>query len=175
MTSPAANVVRQASAAATALRLMAEASLPHALADVGKQRSELLVSSVALELLVFGLHLSDRLAFQRLGDARRCEFMSALLPNVEAQLDSALRDGFRGFYAQRVFLYAKCENLFPSESNGDVLKDTLFWEFGKVLSRTYGNSNPVGITMLSNLGATIYKSLLEAYGATHVLAMPSDA
>jgi hypothetical protein len=45
-----------------------------------------LIAPLTSELLMFGLHLTDRIAFGRLGASNTAEFMDVLLPAIQSEL-----------------------------------------------------------------------------------------
>jgi len=136
------------------LLVMAQQSSEAILDRVGKNPTE---SSgqlpsrreVETDFLCFYAHLIDRAAFVKLGPERRAQLMDLMFPNLvqslatvyfpdrpEAQID---------YFAQmsRTMEELAVEyghySLNPREGAG--LQGTLFWEFGKRVSRTFGNGD----------------------------------
>jgi hypothetical protein len=100
--------------------------------------------SLTFELMVFSLHLADRIAFGVLGAVGRPKFMDALLSSVASKLASSIltdasqdaqsqfHSSFQQLYNDRVTFYA--ELAFPS--GGDApLRGTLFWEAAKLCAK----------------------------------------
>lgn len=97
--SAAANVLTGASEAAAPILLEALVGKD---AAAGKQQE---VAPLRLEMLAFGLHLTDRLAFARLGAHGRSEFMDKLLPVAQANLGSQIGPHLGQLYNSRNVFY----------------------------------------------------------------------
>lgn len=164
---PSGDVLRRSEVAATILIVIANESAPYAVKElVGEERADAsgeLISPITLELLILGLHLTDRMAFSKLGAANRTVFVDALLPAVQRQLNSALQPRVEALYNTRNMFYGGFRNLYPDKAKNEILKGTLFWEFGKSLGAIYANSNPIAITQVSALGMTIMQSVVDSY------------
>jgi hypothetical protein len=102
-----------------------------------------LIAPLTIELLVFALHLTDRITFARLGPSKRAKFMNALLPGVQRELKPPLDSQLQRLYNTRNTFYGGFPKLFPDKK--DNLKGTLFWEFGKAMGSVYAENNPVAI------------------------------
>ena len=155
----------QAKAAAVVLITETRDSTAHLLKSlVGEERfesSEELVVPLVAELLAFGLHLTDRMAFGRLGESNRAEFMDALLLAVRSELQPPVSSQLRDLYNSRNSFYGGFRKFYP-EGN-ETLKGTLFWEFGKALGSIYANSNPVAITEASKFGMTFMQAISQEF------------
>jgi hypothetical protein len=60
------------------------------------------------EVLAFALHLTDRIAFARLGNENRAVFMDALLLAVQRKVHAPLKSVLLGLYNQRTLFYQAC-------------------------------------------------------------------
>src|SRR6266446_10247166 len=109
-----------------------EEAAPHLLkALVGEERvdeNQKLLAPLTCELLIFGLHLTDRIAFGRLGASNRSDFMNALLPAIQQELQPPVSSQLEHLYNTRNTLYGGFRKLYPDKKEN--LKGTLFWEFG---------------------------------------------
>ena len=87
----------RAQTASAVLMGVAEEAVPHLLkALVGEERvdeSKNLLAPLTSELLIFGLHLTDRIAFGQLGASNRSGFMNALLPAIQRELEPTVYSG----------------------------------------------------------------------------------
>lgn len=126
-----------------------------------------LIAPLSLEMFMFGLHLTDRIAFDRLGPTNRTLFMNALLERVQNKLKPPLDSQLHSFYNLRIVFYARFPKLFADKD--DNLKDTLFWEFGKALSAIYAFNNPVAIVKASTVGMEFLGALNQAFDAANVI------
>ena len=122
------------------------------------------------EVLVFALHLSDRIAFTRLGIEKRARFMDIFLSAVQRRVGSALAPALPDVYSQRTLFYQSCR--LPSGGRNANLKGTLFWEFGKLMASpyhypdpVYPNQNPIAMTQLSLWGMDLMIALTDAFDA----------
>jgi len=150
----------------------AEEAAPHLLkALVGEERSnqnQELLAQLTSELLIFGLHLTDRIAFGRLGASNRSGFMNALLPAVQRELQPPVSSQLEQLYNIRNTFYGSFCKLYPDKKEN--LKGTLFWEFGKALGSVYANSNPGAIMEVSIFGMTFMRCINEAFEKTKVFS-----
>ena len=148
----------RAQTASAVLIGVTEEAAPHLLkALVGEERvneSQELVVPLTSELLIFGLHLKDRIAFGRLGASNRSGFMNALLPAIQRELQSPVSGQLEQLYNTRNTFYGGFRKLYPDGKEN--LKGTLFWEFGKALGSVYANSNPAAVMEASNVRNDIY-------------------
>lgn len=120
-----------------------------------------------IEVIVFYMHLVDRLAFAHLG-AARCEafgdrFVVAVVKEVLRELDKEVpADDFgqalRDTYNRRQVQYAGYKVLIPAKN--EPLKDTLYWEFSKVLCGFLDDQNPATLMFLNLLIADLTKVVL---------------
>jgi hypothetical protein len=109
-----------------------------------------------IELIVFHMHLIDRLAFANLGVGMHEAFGDRL---VAAVLKEALRglnkgisaDGFchalRDTYNRRQTEYGRYKVWIPQK--GEQVKDTLFWEASKILFAFFDDTNPATLACFS--------------------------
>jgi hypothetical protein len=105
--------------------------------------------AILLEALLLTIHVVDRLAFQVLGPDRRNLFMDSLLDAIHGQLPAVgippvvLQEA----YAEKQFHYSQFKKMFAPQEESP--KDTLCWEFGKVIVTRYGDANPIGATLIA--------------------------
>jgi hypothetical protein len=125
------------------------------------------------EVVVFALHLSDRIALTRLGNEKRAKFMDAFLPGVQRRVDAALAQALPDLYNQRTLFYQSCQ--MPSGEKNANLKGTLFWEFGKLMASpchypdpVYPNWNPIAMAQLSLWGMDLMIALTDAFDAAEL-------
>jgi hypothetical protein len=125
-----------------------------------------LIAPLTSELLKFGLHLTDRIAFGRLGASNTAEFMDVLLPAIQSELQPTVSSQLEDLYNTRNTFYGGFRKLYPDENEN--LKGTLFWEFGKALGSVYASSNPARITGVSMFGMTFMQAINEAFDTAKV-------
>jgi len=122
------NFDAQAKTAAPILIVCCEETAPTFLkALVGENNldsNKELIAPLTIELLVFGLHLADRITFGRLGARGRSAFMNALLPRVRDELKPPLNSQLQDLYNTRNVFYTDFRRLAPDDR--DNLKGTLF-------------------------------------------------
>jgi hypothetical protein len=164
------NFSLRAQTAAAVLMAATEEATPHLLKSlVGEDcidANQELIAPLTSELLIFGLHLTDRIAFGRLGASDRAEFMDAFLPAIQSELQPPVSSRLEDLYNTRNTFYGGFRKLCPDENEN--LKGTLFWEFGKALGSVYANSNPVRITGTSMFGMTFMQAINQAFDAANV-------
>jgi hypothetical protein len=86
----------------------------------------------AFELLIFQLHLADRLTrVKAVGKNGGAELMDALLPIVRDHAPEFMRADFQEQYNIRQLFYGQCKAFTPAE--GQPASGTLFWEFAKIV------------------------------------------
>jgi len=137
---------------------------------VGEERANEdreLLAPLTCELLIFALHLTDRIAFARLGTRSRSGFMDALLTAVQRRLRPPIAEDLEQLYNTRNAFYGGFRNLYPEKNEN--LKGTLFWEFGKALGSVYADGNPGAITEISTFGMTFMQIIQEAIENAKVL------
>ena len=147
------------------------------LEELGKRnnislRNEESAPQFIIEVMVFYMHLIDREAFAYLGAAKRetfsARFVETVLKESTAGLTSVSPDAFgrtlRDTYNRRQMQYAKYKFLVPEE--GEPLKDTLYWEFSKILFAFLDDSNPGTLVSLnvriSHIANVMMSSALKA-------------
>jgi hypothetical protein len=132
-----------------------------------------------LELMIFSLHLADRIAFDVLGSDRRAKFMDALVASVASNLASSIladksehaqRD-FEGHFIQlcnvRTTFYAP----LSLHASGAPLKGTLFWEAGKLAAAEHFSGNaPTAALLLPLAFGGCVSALKELRGRLEQLA-----
>jgi hypothetical protein len=165
------NFDAQAKAAAPILIACCEETAPTFLkALVGENNldsNKELITPLTIELLVFGLHLADRITFGRLGARGRSAFMNALLSRVRDELKSPLNSQLQDLYNTRNAFYAGFQKLTPDDK--DNLKGTLFWEFGKAMGSVYAGSNPVAIMEASMQGMSLLNTINRVLATVKVV------
>lgn len=143
---------------------MVDEAIPHfvnALMDNRLDENQVGIDhALTTELIIFSVHLVDRIAFRELGTTQRELFIDALLPIVQQELQVAMSSQFLALYNTRNEFYGRFQHLYPGHNQPS--KGTLFWEFGKALGAVYAGSNPVRIMNAASLGLTIYETLLNA-------------
>ncbi len=128
------------------------------LEEMGKRYNVVLCEETAplfiIEVMVFYMHLVDRLAFTHLGVAKREAFADRF---VETVVKESLKDlvtipdcdfekSLRDTYNRRQVQYTKYKFLVPKAD--ELPKDTLCWEFSKILFGFLNDTNPVHLTVL---------------------------
>ncbi len=157
------NFDAQAKAAAPMLIACCKETAPTLLkALVGENKpdnNKELIAPLTIELLVFGLHLADRITFGCLCARGRSAIMNALLPRVRDELEHPLNSRLQDLYNTRNAFYAGFRKLAPDDK--DNLKGTLFWEFGKAMGSVYADSNPVAIIEASREGMSFMSAISQ--------------
>jgi hypothetical protein len=127
------------------------------------------------EALAFALHLTDRIALTRLGNAQRAAFMDAFLPAVQRKVDDTLAPALPGLYNQRTLFYQSCK--MPVEGSKENLKGTLFWEFGKLMASpchypnpVSPNWNPVAMMQLSLWGMDLMVAIADEFDGAQLFS-----
>lgn len=160
----------RAQTAAAVLMAATEKAAPHLLRSlVGENcidANKELITPLTSELLIFGLHLTDRIALGRLGANDRAEFMDALLPAIQDELQLPLNSRLEDLYNTRNTFYGEFRKLYPAEK--ESLKGTLFWEFGKALGVVFANSNPARISETSIFGMVFMQTVNNDFDAENV-------
>jgi hypothetical protein len=108
-----------------------------------------------LELFAFYMHLANRLAFRELGAEQCSRFNKRLIVTVANTIATSLRKDFssvqviaqlRDKYNEREEYYARFPKLFAS--GDEPPKNTLFWEFSKVIFSGFMNSRDITDLMM---------------------------
>jgi hypothetical protein len=143
---------------------------------IGEASSEQIQAVAArgsAEVLVFALHLTDRIALIRLGNEKRAAFMDAFLPAVQRRVNAAVAPELPDLYNQRTLFYQSCK--MPAGGTNANLKGTLFWEFGKLMASpchyrdpVFPNWNPVAMTQLSLWGMDFMVAIADAFDAARL-------
>jgi hypothetical protein len=126
-----------------------------------------LIAPLTIELLVFGLHLCDRITFDHLGERGRSTFMDALLPRVREELEPPFDSKLQDSYNTRNAFYGSFRRLAPD--NNRNLKGTLFWEFGKAMSSVYADDNPVAVIEASMEGMSFMRTINQVLAIAKVV------
>jgi hypothetical protein len=118
------NAEKVNAAVATILQLAAGAT-PTVLKDFGLAAApdDGTVFAVTNELVIFAVHLTDRIAFGAMSE-RRDTFMDRLLPLVQSKLTPELRSSFLATYNIRQAFYGGFKKLVPDRAG--ILIGTLF-------------------------------------------------
>lgn len=120
-----------------------------------------------IEVIVFYMHLVDRLAFAHLGAAKQETFGDRFVVAVEKEVlrelcEEVSADDFaqalRDTYNHRQMQYARYKVLIPAK--GEPLKDTLYWEFSKILFGFLDDQNPATLMFLNLFVADITNVML---------------
>lgn len=119
-------------------------------ADEIAREKQALTAPLAFELLLFALHVTDRLAFEQLGADQKEKLMLAVLRAVRSKLHPLASNGFIESYNTRQRLYGACRKLYPDE--GENLAGTLFWEFGRATGDAYAENNPESVSQAAIFG-----------------------
>jgi hypothetical protein len=108
-----------------------------------------------IEVAVFYMHLLDRLAFAHLGPERREVFTDRLIVAIvkvilaELSKETSADDfciALRDTYNHRQIEYSRYKKLIPEKDESP--KDTLYWEFSKILLSYLNDQNPVAMLPL---------------------------
>ena len=115
---------------------------------------------IILDLMVFSLHLADRIAFGAVGPQKRSRFMDALLISVSSNLAQSIFEDatqearqrfqrhFLSLYGERSDFYAPLQ--LPS-SGEEPLKGTLFWEAAKRVANTFFPDDAASATLMLSI------------------------
>jgi hypothetical protein len=135
--------------------------------SAGDEVSEsVLVRSLLLEVLAFELHLTDHLIFSTLGASERATFMDALCTALAHELGPPRDIELQDLYNNRQHYYGQFLKLFAE--NGESLKGTLFWEFGKLMAGAHANSNPNAIVATAISGTSLLETVNDLLRYTKV-------
>jgi hypothetical protein len=137
------------------------------LGEVASDKEQLL-SAIMVETTTLGLHLTDRIAFERLGAERRTMFMNALLPLVNEKLQPLAGSLFHVTYNARNTFYGSCRKLFPEK--GENLQGTLFWEFGKTMASVCSRNNPAAVTKATAFAMSYFQTIVAAYEQANIFS-----
>jgi hypothetical protein len=114
-----------------------------------------------LELMIFSLHLADRIAFDVLGSDRRAKFMNALVANVTYNLASTLTDksehaqrDFEAYFIQLCNVRTTSYAPLGVHASGAPLKGTLFWEAGKLAAAEHFSEDAPTVALILPLTLT---------------------
>jgi hypothetical protein len=112
------------------------------------------------ELLVFVLHLTERIAQRDLGADGTNAFMEALLAFLGNDLQPDRKAILQGLFNTRVSFYRTLD--MPTGEKGAGLAGTLFWEFGKLMTSPahysdppFPSWNPITMDLVGLLGADL--------------------
>jgi hypothetical protein len=127
-----------------------------------------MAAALALELLAFALHLTDRIAFDRFGSRKRQSFMDAVLKAVQRELQPPFSAELQHLYNTRNSFYATFRKLAPEGNEG--AKGTVFWEFAKTVGAEYANGEPAAIVTTAMFAATFVNWLCDAFKTAHIFS-----
>jgi hypothetical protein len=121
-----------------------------------------------IEVMVLYMHLVDRQVQAHLGPTNRDPFMDRFVETVlresTAGLASVPANNFgrtlRDVYNRRQMEYTKYRLLLP-EKDG-ILKNTLYWEFSKILFGFVDDSSPVTLGSLNILVAHVSSAMMNS-------------
>lgn len=107
-----------------------------------------------IEVVVFYMHLVDRSIFAKLGPVRREVFQDnfviivlRLLQKQRGDTTPNFEKALREIYNYRQLFYSQFKDLVPNRN--EQLKDTLCWEFSKVLFECFKDTNPVTLVSIN--------------------------
>ena len=121
---------------------------------------------VHLEVIVFQLHLTDRIVNGRMREHRE-EFMDALLPLTFVNLPEDTASRLQQVYNERQILYGSCKKIFADKD--EALGGTLIWEFGKIIVEKYTGSLDASLMLVPySLGTHMLQTLNDGYKALDV-------
>jgi len=121
-----------------------------------------------IEVIVFYMHLADRVAFAYSGASKRNVFCDQLVLAVLEKLLRGLseetsaegvREALLETYNRRQIEYANYKALAPKK--GEPLKGTLGWEFSKILFGLLDDQNPATLVFLDVFLAKYSKVMLN--------------
>ena len=121
-----------------------------------------------IEVIVFYMHLVDRMAFGHFDKVKRetfgDRFIVAVVKEILRGLSKDLSaDEFgkalRDTYNRRQIQYARYKVLIPKKD--EPLKDTLYWEFSKILFGFFDSTNPAILVFLNLMVADITTVMLN--------------
>jgi hypothetical protein len=124
-----------------------------------------------LELFAFYMHVANRLAFRELGEPECSRFSNRLIVTVANRVSTSLRKDLssaqviaelRDKYNEREEYYAQFRKFVPD--GDEPHKNTLFWEFSKVIFNGFMNSEDITDLMMVQaiLRAEVAEFLKEA-------------
>jgi hypothetical protein len=132
-----------------------------------------------IEVIVFYMHLVDRLAFVHFGAEKREVFgdrfvvavMKEFLHRMSRELSADdLGKRLRDTHNRRQLQYGAYKVLIPEKA--EPLKDTLYWEFSKIVFGFFDDSNPATLIHINMMIADLTKLML--YDALKVEDVLSD-
>jgi hypothetical protein len=112
-----------------------------------------------LEILLFEVHLLDRLIFGALGPFKRKVFVDAVFEQLgrAAQPMGLTVDALMDRVNKSQQEYAKYKRFYGEK--GESLQGTLCWEFGKRLTFRYGVTNPAAPIWVTGRAMNLMNSL----------------
>jgi hypothetical protein len=114
-----------------------------------------------LEALLFLLHVTDRLAYQLIGDPNRRLFMDELLSAVQREVAAGglLNVVLEEAYSEKQFYYQQFKHLH--DSDGQPQERSLCRQFGFLMATYYGDSNAMGAAQVAVQALHAVRTLLE--------------
>jgi hypothetical protein len=125
-----------------------------------------LLDSLFIELLIFGVHLTDRVVFFRRMSAHAA-FINTLLPRVQDTLEPGRKEQFQELYNTRIMLYGKFRKLAAPENESQ--EGSLFWEFGKAMVAAYASNSPDSIKQASVIGIRLMSAINQVLAKAKVV------
>jgi hypothetical protein len=155
----------RAKTASAVLKGIVEETAPHLLTKLIGEKSigedNQLLPYITSELLILGLHLTERISFERFESDKASGFINAMLPSIQQEFQPPIRSQLEHLYNTRNIFYGGFGKLYPDEN--ETLEGTLLWEFGKILGSALAKSNPILITDISVLAMDFIKRVIDAY------------
>ncbi len=117
--------------------------------------------ALLLEALLFLLHVTDRLAYQLIGDPNRRLFMDQLLSAVQREVaaEGLLSIVLEEAYSEKQSHYQQFTHLH--DSDGQPQERSLCWQFGFLMATQYGDSNALGAAQVAVQAVHAVRTLLE--------------
>jgi len=114
-----------------------------------------------LEALLFLLHVTDRLAYQLIGDPNRRLFMDRLLSAVQREVaaEGLLSVVLEEAYNEKQVYYQQFTHLH--DSDGQPQERSLCKQFGSLMATQYGDSNALGAAQVAVQALHAVRTLLE--------------
>jgi len=123
----------------------------------GPEAGDGMTGPVRLELIALVLHLADRFSSASFGPDHRKIFMDNLLAATAGSLPGESRRSLKETYSERHVSYSGFGKLYPEE--GENMKDTLFWEFGKVMAERFSPDDPASAVVAASAAMDVYQAL----------------
>lgn len=125
-----------------------------------------LQDSLFVELVIFGVHLMDRIVLFR-NMSIHASFMDTLLPHLQDALEPGRKEKFQDLYNTRIMLYGKFQKLAAPEN--EAQEGSLFWEFGNAMAAVYANSNSDVVKPSSVAGIRLMSAVSQVLAKAEVV------